>query len=104
MSILGVESMIEETLELSQYNTNEEMENTNILVQNDIIEENVYLKEELEIDGTALEMTSTFSFVEKSLDEEEPYYYSNLQIFTFACYISSFCIAVIGIIFLFFQR
>ena len=97
--------MIEETLELSPYNTNEEIENTNTLVQNEIKEENVYLKEELEMAKTALEMTSTFSFVEKSLEEEdEAYHYSNLQIFTFACYISSFCIAMVGIVFLFLQR
>ena len=105
MSILGVESMIESKIELSQYSTNEEIENTKTVIQNEISEESVYLGEELEMDGTVLEMTSTFSFIEKSLEEEdeEPIYYSNLQIFTFVCYISSFCMAMLGIIFLFLQ-
>lgn len=98
--------MIEKTIELSQYSTNEEIENTGTIVQNEILEEDVYLGEELEMDGTVLEMTSTFSFVEKDIEEEEeaePIYYSGLQIFTFVCYISSFCIAMLGIVFLFLQ-
>ncbi len=97
--------MIEKTIELSQYSTNEEIENTETIVQNEILEEDVYLGEELEMDGTVLEMTSTFSFVEKDIEEEEaePIYYSGLQIFTLVCYISSFCIAMLGIVFLFLQ-
>lgn len=96
--------MIESKIELSQYSTNEEIENTETVIQNEISEESVYLGEELEMDGTVLEMTSTFSFIEKSLEEEEePIYYSNLQIFTFVCYISSFCVAMLGIVFLFLQ-
>ena len=101
MTILGAESMIEKTVELSQYSTNEEIENTKVLIEDD-----VYLGEELEMDGTVLEMTSTFTFIEKDIEEEEemePIYYSDLQIFTFVCYISSFCIAMLGIVFLFLQ-
>jgi len=104
MSILGVESMVENRIELSQYSTNEEIEKTESVIQDEIPEENVHLGEELKMDGTVLEMTSTFTFVTKDLEEEEPIYYSGLQIFTFVCYISSFCIAIIGIVFLFLQR
>jgi len=107
MTILGVESMIEKTIELTQYSVNEEKENTKFLTENAIFKDDVHLGEELKMDGTVLEMTSTFSFIGKEIEEEEetePIYYSSLQIFTFVCYISSFCIAMLGIVFLFLQR
>lgn len=100
--------MIEKELELSNYHPNEPIEHLEDDLSSSILEDQVHLSEESQMEGIALEMTSTFSFIQREKEETiesdvESFHYSGLQIFTLTCYISSFCIAMIGLIFLFLQ-
>lgn len=93
--------------EISSYNSKEALENkesSSTFKELDTIS----LGEESQMEGIALEMTSTFDFVKREKEEaevdeeeEERYSYSGLQIFTLTCFISSFWIAIIGIFYLF---
>ncbi len=99
--------MIEKEIDFSNYQENEPIEYLEDSISS-IPESEVHLSEESQMEGIALEMTSTFSFIQREKeetfeDDEEIIRYSGLQIFTFTCYISSFCIAMIGLIFLFLQ-
>ncbi len=101
--------MLETELELSNYNQDDSFINTESF---SLLEDTLYLGEESQMDGFTLELTSSFSFFPKEKIEELDYdwkkekkvSYSTLQIFTITCYISSFLIASIGLIFLFLQR
>ena len=99
--------MIEKEIDFSDYHQNELIEHLEE-ESSSILENQVHLSEESQMEGIALEMTSTFSFIQREKEEtdeeeEELFHYSGLQIFTLTCYVSSFCIAIIGLIFLFLQ-
>lgn len=97
-------------VELSKYDKREQSSYSDRTFESPDLGKNVHLGEESQMEGIALEMTSTFTFVQGEKVEiieeveEKPFRYSGLQIFAMTCYISSFIIAMIGIMFLYLQR